>query len=258
MRKLCILLALALLMPLLGATFSDVSLVVTVKINLNGSAHVSEKVTLSLDPTSQDVYNSSIFSRQLTIMDWQQITNSQYLRQHIITSVAARNLRIVPEDVRPYTYGSLSTADIKLDYDIDGFVTINQTGPRTLLYTLDSSALSFQPSPSGQVLPRNNELTIIIPPDSIVTGISPDPTEPTIQKDYLDQVRGVSNFSWSGTVPINEFQFAFTREEPMDVEVRNFFQNLEGIAIGILLSAPGIVLTLLVVLAVVFLFLIKR
>ncbi len=258
MRKLCILLALALLIPLLGATFSDVSLVVTMKINLNGSAHVSEKVTLSLDQTAEDVYNRSIFSRELTIMDWQQITNSQYLRQHIISSVSARNLRIVPEDVRPYTYGSFSMADIKLDYDIDGAVTINQTGPRTLLYTLNSSALSFQPSPSGQVLPKNNELTIIIPPDSIVTSISPDPTEPIIKKDYLDQVRGVSNFTWSGTVPITEFQFAFTREEPMDVEVRNFFQNLEGMALSIILSAPGIVLTLLVVLAVAFLFLIKR
>jgi hypothetical protein len=257
MRKLCVFLALALLVPLLGASFYDVSLSVTMKVNLNGSAHVTEKVMLSLDPGSEDIYNRSIYSRELTIMDWQQITNSQYLRQHIVSSVAARNLRIVPGDVRPYVYGSRSAATITLDYDIDKIISINQTGPRAFLYTLDSSVLSFQPSPSGEVLPRNNDFTIIIPPDSVVTSISPDPTTPAIQRDYSDQVRGVSNFTWSGTVPLLEFKFAFTREEPMDVEVMNFFQNLEGMALGIMLSAPGIVLLLFVII-MAFLVLKKR
>ncbi|NYZ76675.1 hypothetical protein H0N98_05515 [Candidatus Micrarchaeota archaeon] len=252
MRKLCILLALALFMPFLGASFYDVSLSVTMKINTNGSAHVTEKVMLSLDTSSEDLYSRSIYSRELTIMDWQQITNSQYLRQHIISSVAARNMRITPEDVRPFAYGSRSGASIKLEYDVDKIVAINQTGPRTLLYALNSSALSFQPSPSGEVLPRNNDFTIIIPPGSVVTSISPDPTQPAIQRDYADQVRGVSNFTWSGTVSLMEFKFAFTREEPMDVEVRNFFENLESMAISIMLSAPGIVLMLFVILAAAF------
>jgi hypothetical protein len=258
MRKLCILLVLTLLMLPTGGNFYDLSLSVTVKINQNGSAHVTEKVTLSLDPSSEDLYNRSIYSRELTIMDWQQITGSQYLRQHILSPMAPRNMRIVPEDIRRYTYENLSTANIKLDYDIDKIVTINQTGPRTLLYAFDSSALSFQPSPSGQVLPRNNDLTIIIPPDSIVTSISPDPSEPAIKRDYLEQVRGVSNFTWSGTVPLMEFELAFTREESMDVEVRNFFQNLEGSMLSLLLSPSGIVLTLLVVLIVAYLVLNKR
>ncbi|NYZ79311.1 hypothetical protein H0N99_04140 [Candidatus Micrarchaeota archaeon] len=258
MRKLCFLLALALLVPLLGASFYDMSLSVTVKINTNGSAHVTENVLLALDPSSEDLYNRSIYSRELTIMDWQQITQSQYLRQHIISSIAARNLRVTPEDIQPYTYGSRSGADVKLDYDVDNIVMINQTGPRTLQYLFNSSSLSFQPSPSGQVLPRNNNLTIIIPPDSLVTSISPDPTEPAIQRDYAGQVRGVSSFIWRGTVPLMEFHFAFTREQSMDVEVMNFFENLEGMAIGILLSAPGIVLTLLIIVAVAFLALSKR
>lgn len=258
MRKLCVLLAFVMLMSLLNASFYDISLGVTVKINLNDSAHVTEKVMLSLDPTSEDLYNRSIYARQLTIMDWQQITQSQNLRQHIVSSSAARNLRITPEDIEPFAYGSRAGANIILEYDVDNIVMVNQTGPRTLLYTLNSSVLSFQPSPSGQVLPRGNDLTIIIPPDSIVTSISPDPTSPVIQKNYADQVIGISNFTWSGTVPLMEFQFAFTREEPMDVEVMDFFQNLEQMAINILLSAPGIVLTLLVIIAVVLFVFSKR
>jgi hypothetical protein len=258
MRKLWVLAVLVLLIPVLMANFYDVSLNVNLKVNLNGSAHVTEEVMLYLDQSSEDLYNRSIYSTQLTIMDWQQITNSQYLRQHILPSAAVRNMRIAPEDVRPYAYGSLSSAIIKLDYDIDNIVAINQTGPRTLRYTFNSSALSFQPSPSGQVLPRGNNLTIVIPPDSIVTSISPDPTEPAIQRDYAGEVRGVSNFTWRGTVPLMDFNLAFTREEPMDVEVMNFFENLQGMAVGVLLSAPGIVLTLLVVIAVAFLVFSKR
>jgi hypothetical protein len=258
LRKLCILIVSLLLIPILGASFYDLSLSVTVKVNTNGSAHVTENVLLSLDPTSEGLYNQSIYSSELTIMDWQQITQSQYLRQHIISSSAARNLRITPKDTQPYIYGSRSGADIELDYDIDNIVMINQTGPRTLQYTFNSSLLSFQPSPSGQVLPRNNNLTIILPPDSLVTAISPDPTQPTIQRDYAGRVSGVSSFTWRGTVPLMEFQLVFTREQSMDVEVMNFFENLEGMAISILLSAPGIVLTLLIVVAVAFLALSKR
>lgn len=248
-RKLCVLMALVLLMLTSRANFYDTSLAVTLKVNLNGSAHVTEKVSLYLDQSSEDLYNRSIFSRELTIMDWQQITHSEYLRQHIVSSVAARNMRIAPEDVVRYAYGDLSSANIKLEYDIDKVVTINQTGPRTLLYTLNSSSLSFQPSPSGPVLPRNNNLTILIPPDSVVASISPDPTEPAIQRDYSGYVRGLSNFTWRGTVPLMEFQLTFNREEPMDVEVMDFFDSVGGSALRLLLSAPGIVLILLVIIA---------
>jgi hypothetical protein len=249
---------LALLVPLLGASFYDMSLNVVVKVNTNGSAHVTENVLLAIDPSSESLYNQSIYSTQLTIMDWQQITQSQYLRQHIISSTAARNLEITPRDITPYAYGSRSGADIELDYDVDNIATINQTGPRTLQYTFNSSSLSFQPSPSGQVLPRGNNLTIIIPPDSLVTNILPDPTKPVIQRDYAGEVSGVSTFTWSGTVPLMNFQLVFTREQSMDVEVMDFFNGLEATAIGILLSAPGIVLTLIVIVAVAFLVLRKR
>jgi hypothetical protein len=257
-RKLCILMVLVLLMLTVRADFYDLSLSVTVKVNVNGTVHVTEVVKLSMDPSSEDLYNRSIYSRELTIMDWQQITNSQYLRQHIFSTVATKNMRITPEDLTQYSFGSLSAAEIKLEYDIDKVVTVNQSGPRTLSYTFNKSSLSFEPSPSGQVLPRNNELTIIIPPDSLVTSISPDPTEPTITRDYLDQVRGLSNFTWRGTVPLMEFNLVFIREEPIDVEVRKFFDDVERSAINLLLSPSGAMLTVLVLLAVIYMAMSKR
>ncbi|QLJ53287.1 MAG: hypothetical protein Sv326_1112 [Candidatus Fermentimicrarchaeum limneticum] len=258
MRKLGVLLALLLLAVAVKADFYDLSLNVTAKVNLNGSLHVTELVKLSMDPSSEDLYTRSFYSTELTIMDWQQITKSQYLRQHILSSYATRNFRVAPEDLTRYSFSELSTAVIKLEYDVDGVVLVNQTGPRTLSYTFNRSALSFQPSPSGQMLPKNNALAIIIPPDSIVTSISPDPTEPAITRDYLDQVRGVSAFAWKGTVPINDFTLVFVREEPIDVEVRSFFENVESGFLNFILSAPGIIITLLVLLTVAYLALSKR
>jgi len=257
-RKLCILMVLVLLMLTSRADFYDLSLNVTAKVNLNGSLHVTELVKLSMDPSSEDLYTRSFYSTQLTIMDWQQITKSQYLRQHLLSSYATRNFRVAPEDLTRYSFSELSTAVIKLEYDVDGVVLVNQTGPRTLSYTFNKSALSFEPSPSGQMLPKSNALTILIPPDSIVTSISPDPAEPAITRDYLDQVRGVSSFTWKGTVPINDFTLVFVREEPMDVEVRSFFENVESGFLNFILSVPGIIITLLVLLTVAYLALSKR
>jgi len=258
MRKLGVFLVLTMLMLAARADFHDLSLSVTVKVAVNGSAHVTEKVKLAIDPSSVDLYRGSIFSRELTIMDMQQITNSKLLRQHIFSSISTRNLRIVPENINNYEFSNVSTAVIRLDYDIDRLVLLNQTGPRTVLYTFNKSTLSFEPSPSGQVLPDNNELTIIIPPDSVVTSITPDPTEPTITRDYLDHVRGISNFTWRGTMPLMDFELAFTREEPIDVEVSRFFNDIEMTALSLFLSAPGIILTLLVIVAVAYLTLTKR
>jgi len=258
MRKLGVFLVLMLLALAVRADFHDLSLSVTVKISTNGSAHVTERVKLSIDPGSVDLYNRSIYSRNLTIMDWQQITNSQLLRQHIFSPVSVTNMKIVPENLNTYDFSTTSTAMIRLEYDLEKFMPINQTGPRIVLYAFNKSSFSFEHSPSGQVLPQNTELTIIIPPDSIVTAISPDPAEPSITRDYLGQVRGVSNFTWKGTIPLMDFELTFTREESIDVEVSRFFKDIEMNALSFVLSTPGIILTLLVLIAVAYLTLPKR
>lgn len=258
MRKITTLCILLLLMLTARADFHDLSLSVTVKIQTNGSAQVTELIKLSVDPGSKDLYNRSIYARELTIMDWQQITKSQYLRQHILSSTAARNVRVTPQDLESYSYLLQSTAVIKLEYEVDKVVVVNHTGPRTITYTFDKSVLSFQPSPSGSVLPRDNELTIIIPPDAVVTSLSPDPTEPAVTKNYLNQVIGVSNFTWKGTVPLMDFSLVFVREEPIDVEVRRFFEEITTAFIQFSLSLPGAVVLLLVVLFIILLAMRKR
>ncbi|MEM3555642.1 MAG: hypothetical protein QXF56_02920 [Candidatus Micrarchaeia archaeon] len=240
------------------ADFHDLSLSVTVKIQTNGSAEVTELIKLGVDPGSTDLYNRSIYARELTIMDWQQTTKSEYLRQHIISSSPARNMRITPQDLETYSFVTQSTAIIKLEYEVDGVVMVNHTGPRTITYTLNKAALSFQPSPSGPVLPRNNELTIIIPPDAVVTSLYPDPTEPEVKRNYLNQVLGVSNFTWKGTVPLMEFTLVFTREEPIDVEVRRFFEEVAASFIAFSLSLPGAVVLLLLLAFVVLMAMRKR
>lgn len=252
-RKLCILFVLVLLALAVRADFHDLSLSVTVKINTNGSAHVTERVRLAIDPSSVDIYNQSMYSRNLTIMDWQQITSSKLLRQHIFSPVSVSNIKVVPENLNSYSFSATSAAVIRLDYELEKFVPINQTGPRTLLYTFNRSSFSFEHSPSGQILPQDTELTIIIPPDSIVTSISPDPDEPSITRDYLGQVMRVSNFTWRGTIPLMDFELTFTREEPIGVEVSRFFEDIEMNALSFILSTPGIILTLLVLIAVAYL-----
>ncbi|MCX6775615.1 MAG: hypothetical protein NT130_02085 [Candidatus Micrarchaeota archaeon] len=258
MRKLGIFLVVVLLMLAVRADFHDLSLSVTVKINTNGSAHVTERVRLTIDPSSVDIYNRSMYSRNLTIMDWQQITNSKLLRQHIFSPVSVSNMKVVPENLNNYSFSTASAAVIKLDYELEKFVPINQTGPRTVLYAFNKSSFSFEHSPSGQILPQDTELTIIIPPDSIVTSISPDPDEPSITRDYLGQVMRVSNFTWRGTIPLMDFELTFTREEPIGVEVSRFFEDIEMNALSFILSTPGIILTLLVLIAVVYITLPKR
>jgi hypothetical protein len=258
MRQIAILLAILLLFNLTRADFRDLSLVVDININANGSAHVVETTTLSLDSSSEELYERSILSRELTIQDWSMLTKSTYIRQHILSAISTQRIRIVPEKLVRYGFNT-STAVIKIDYDIDGVLIMNKTGPRKTLYTFKKSVLSFENSPSGPVLPKYTDLVIRPPKDAIITHIYPEPDEPkNIFNATSSQIKGLSEITWKGTVPVSEFEFVFLMEEPLDVEVNEFFREAQKTVVAFVFSQPGAIIITLIVLAGIFYLLFKK
>jgi len=258
MRKIAAFIAILLLLNFTKADFRDISLVVDISVNANGSAHVVELITLSVDASSEDLYERSILSRELTIQDWSQITKSSYIRQHILSTISPPRVRIIPEKLVRYGF-NLSTAVVKIDYDIDGIFVMNKTGPRKTTYTFRRGVLSFENSPSGPVLPKYNDLVIRLPQDAIIMRIYPEPDEPVgIFNVTNNHIQGVSQITWKGTVPLNEFELVFVREEPLDVEVNEFFSEAQQAVVAIIFSQQGAILITLVVVIAIFYLIFKK
>ena len=258
MRKIAIVLAALLLLNLARADFRDLSLVVEMTINANGSAHVVETTTLSLDASSEELYENSILSTELTIQDWRMLTKSNYIRQHILSAISTQRIRIVPEKLVRYGF-NMSTAVVKIDYDIEGILTMNKTGPRKTLYTFKNSVLSFENSPSGPVLPKYTDLVIRPPKDAIIIHLYPEPDNPpNILNTTSNQIKGLSEITWKGTVPLSEFELVFLMEEPLDVEVNEFFGEAQKTIANFVFSKPGAIIITFIVLAGVFYLLFKK
>ncbi len=251
-----LLLALICLVPSVFAGFEARALDITISLNPDGSAHVSEVVQIYISGQQYiDLYESSVVFNDLS--SWRTRTGIEDLQNHITRAVVSfGTFRIRPQPLeRCNLVAQTCFASIVWEYDISP-ISPNQTGvlklesykPRTTLYSLNTEALNFPLSKTGDIiLAKGTSLRMEIPSDASKISFSKIPAniageESSFRFDAKTNKRyyfGASRvFVWSGeTLP--QFEMTYEREEPLEKEIIDFFSSIQSFIFSSMNSQDG-------------------
>ena len=222
-----------------GITYGISNINTTVSINMNGSAYVSEAITVILPNSSLTQYTIDRSGLNLTLSNWQTIVGPQ-LVQHISNPRSGTyNFHLLPGPINRTSYGGIAV--INMNYYVSNVTTVNQTGPRIIEFKFNNNVLNFAHGSGGVVLGQNTRFNIILPKNSRVLSIYPLPDYPS---NFASNNTGVTEVSWFDGEPLYNFNLIFQVKESILNEVEDFF--------GSIYAALG-VLTYIIVLAIVLL-----
>ncbi|VVC04729.1 Uncharacterised protein [Candidatus Burarchaeum australiense] len=266
MRLFLLLLVFALAVSLLptpaSAAFQQVYHTFDMTLREDGTAHVLEEYELYMDSNESSTFYDSVMSLN-DISAWKNVTSIENMRLHMDSKyVDVEDVRIRAQrrqGCNPWTgtcYGIVRMEYEASNLEPGSFMLVEQSKPRTYNYTLNPRALSFETSEAGDVmLPSGTELTINLPPDSLLTRLNPFPEYFT--KTDLP-ISGVSQLKWSGPVVMARFDLGFTREEPLETEVMRFFSDAQHGLADLMRSTEGLVLMLMLLVLLSSLILLRR
>lgn len=231
----------ALLAGLANAEFSMKSLSVFVNINLDGSANIEERLDIVINGTSsRELYEitRSVYS---DLTSWRERTKLSEMRHHVTRAKAEIvDLRIIPQAIeRCNSFIGICHATVLINYKVEanqngsGLVKVERYKPRTIRYSLQQDALSFEQTKTGDlILPADTVISISIPQNSekiffstVPTNLKDEPEESfrydssSNSRHYIGSKR---TFTWSGNV-LSKFQFIYEVELPLETEVVEFF-----------------------------------
>ncbi len=205
------------------ASYSVVNLSTQVTLNLNTSASVREIVTVLLTNASINSYITDRSALNLTLSDWQSIIGPT-LTQHIInTKSGVHRFELLPGPVTTTITGR-HIAQIIMLYDVYNVTSVVETAPRVFYYTFNNSVFNFQHELSGEVLPPNTALTIMLPAGARITSIFPIPDSPAnlVTSNYTNSTA----LSWFNQEPLSKFTLSFTIRQSLQAEVLQFFSGI--------------------------------
>ncbi|MCL4389234.1 MAG: hypothetical protein M1528_00895 [Candidatus Marsarchaeota archaeon] len=202
------------------ASYNVTGFSTTVTLNTTGSASVTEVLSVTLTNSSISQYNIDRSALNLTLSQWQEILGPT-LTQHIINvKKGVHAFKLLPGPVTQSITGQY-TAQVIMLYDVYNVTAINQTAPRTFYHTFNSSVFNFQHAASGEVLPPNAQLTIILPYGSKLLSVFPLPDSPSNLLTSGDT--NVTQLTWNRGEPLSKFTLTFTTTQSLQAEVIQFF-----------------------------------
>jgi len=243
------------------ADFSMRSLGVYVDIAKDGGASVEERLSIVMNTTSSSDLYDATRSAYSDIATWQNRTGLSEMRHHISRAKAdVTGLRVTPQAIdhcNPILGECFAT--VIIDYSIpandtgSGLVKVDRYKPRTALYTLQTDALSFDQTKSGDlVLPEGTNITFSIPQDAENIYFSSPPQN--IADEGAVSIHNYSGktrqFTWNGDLLPN-FQFTYEIESPLEDEVIGFFADSQNDVMGFFFGPEGLAAIFLMAAAVV-------
>ena len=233
--------ALLLLSGLPRADFSMKSLSMFVNINLDGSANIDEQLEIVINgSSSRDLYDTTRAAYS-DLTTWKNRTGLAEMRHHVTRAKAeVTDLRIIPQAVdRCNSFLGTCYAIVAIDYNIpatqngSGLIKVERYKPRTLRYSLQQDALSFEQTETGDlILPTGTVISLSIPQNSEKIFFSTVPTNLASEPEEDFKYDSTSNtryyigpkriFKWSGNA-LSKFQFTYEVELPLETEVVDFF-----------------------------------
>ncbi|MEM3399986.1 MAG: hypothetical protein QXP42_04085 [Candidatus Micrarchaeia archaeon] len=216
-----------------NAAFNRTTLSVIIDVKKNGTAHIVEVIGLFMDSNdSIRKYEISMSNVGTTIDRWRNLTGVEDIRLHTDAQHALpANIQVLPQRrTECNTIEGTCRATIRIEYDtLKPIFYTNRTKPRTVNFTLKKEVLSFENSPTGAiVLPEFTNLTIRLPEGANILAVSPKPDN--IPQGKEPPYRDVRELSWAtqSSKTTVGLELSFGLIEPIDVEVSEFFADIES------------------------------
>ncbi|MGB9576953.1 MAG: hypothetical protein ACP5IG_02080 [Candidatus Micrarchaeia archaeon] len=209
-----------------AAAYSDYSFSVNVKVNHDGSAHVTEKtVIIFSNDLEKEEFDAYLNTGENSVLEWKKFSrNVRYHFSGEIVRLATTKITARRE------YGlSFQAGSIMVDYDVDSSLfDAEKTSSRLTTYSLHSSYLSFDLSKNKEmVLGNGMQLRFVLPSDAYLVEAAPAP----------DSLEG-NVLTWNGPL-VGSWKIVYSVEQPLAEEVNQFFadfyENMFGVVPFVLL-----------------------
>lgn len=200
------------LLTTLAAAYTDHSLVTLIDFKPDGSAKVTEKITVTFDSDAERESFSDAManpSSQSTIVGWKKFSKSV---EYHVAGVIPGSTRITAK--RDFTI-SYPAGNIIVEYDTLPIAIVSQPSSRVTRYTFNGTGLNFKRLQTGQViLGQSIRLAFRIPNEARFTNINPQSDEVT-----------KNTASFLGPLSA-KFSVEFEIEKSLSQEVSDFFADL--------------------------------
>ncbi|MEM0154269.1 MAG: hypothetical protein QW814_00325 [Methanothrix sp.] len=225
----CAMLVLFAMAGLSYGSYTVTHLNTTVTLNKNTSAQVTEVLTVFVSNSSVNQYETNRIALNLTLSTWQGFIGP-LLVQHIINPKSGvYNFKYLPGPLVPQYDGGI--AKLIMSYNVNNVTSVKQTAPREFVYSFNKNVFNFEHATSGEVLPANTTLTIVLPSGAQVSEIYPIPDAPVA--NFTSGYSNTTQFSWFDGEPLSKFTLVFVMHESLTTEVTNFFTSTYN-ALGVL------------------------
>ncbi|MFH1750618.1 MAG: hypothetical protein ABH863_02980 [Candidatus Micrarchaeota archaeon] len=187
-----------------AGAYSDYSFSAHVKVNTEGSVHVTEKtIFLFENAEERKAFELNMNLGESTILEWRKFSGN--IRFHFKGRIS--NTKITAK--RDFTV-SFDAGEVIVEYDIEPLFTKEKIGSRRTVYSLPDS-LAFDRTKTGQTSLGNNvQLQIEYPKGAELIKAAP-----------LYEEDG-NTLTWNGPITGN-WEFSYAEEIPLSREVSEFF-----------------------------------
>lgn len=210
------------MIPLAGASYTVKNINVTVMLNTNTSAQVTELLHVSISNTSVKQYSTNRVALNLTLSEWQQLIGPLLVEHIINPNSSVYDFKFFPGPVLKQN-GQYS-ANILLAYDVRNVTFVSQIAPREFQYRFNPKVFNFEHGVSGVVLTPDTTLTIIIPTGGTIQSVYPIPDLPVYAFTY--HYTNVTKISWLYGEPLSTFDLVYNIRQSIPAEVEGFFLGL--------------------------------
>jgi hypothetical protein len=231
-KALAVLLFSSMLLGLLaGSSFASYTVTylnTTIALNTNTSATVTEVLTVRVSNSSVDQYLTDRIALNFTLSTWQQLIGPELVQHVINPNSGIYNFKFTPGPLIHNYNGGI--AYMVMSYVVNNATTVQRTSPRTFVYTFNPYIFNFEHAASGELLPQNTTLAIVVPKGSRIEGVYPIPDVPAtaLTTNYAN----VTTLMWLTGEPLSKFALSFSLSESLSQEVTGFFGAVYG-ALGI-------------------------
>ncbi len=205
------------------AYFNATYLSTTVYLTNSTTAHVVEGVELYVSNSSLVTYNQDRQAFNLSLSSWQKAIGSSVLTEHVLNPHSSiMNFTFLPGPVVS-SNSSGGFASLTMSYYVSNVTTVTRIAPREFEYFFNDSVFNFLHTASGQSLPANTRLTIMVPNGTRVVSVYPAPDYPIASAtgNYTG-----TEFSWYSGEPLEGFLFSYITTETPQQEVMKFFSGI--------------------------------
>jgi len=218
-----------------NASYTVKNLNVTIALNQNTSAQVTEVLYVQISNESVNQYSTNRAALNLTLSNWQALIGPMLVQHVLNPNQSVYDFKFLPGAV--IRAGGRNFASIAMSYKVSNITSVNQTAPRQFMYMFNPRFFNFDHGVSGTVLNQNTTMTITVPGAALIKSAYPIPDLPTYS--FTQNYKNISAVSWLYGEPLSKFSFTFIINQSVQLEVITFITTVRkmlGVMIYVILA----------------------